>query len=109
MKHWLDYVRTAKAKGLKRRVVIYKHALKNALIQPLTALSVYMAYLLGGSVVIELIFSWPGVGRYAALAAMDFDLPAVMGTTLAFTIVVLTANLLADILYAVIDPRIRLV
>ncbi len=103
-----DYVRTARAKGLKRRVVVYKHALRNALIQPITALSVYMAYLLGGSVVIELIFSWPGVGRYAAQAALDFDLPAIMGTTLAFTIAVAAANLVADILYSVIDPRIRL-
>jgi len=103
-----DYVRTAKAKGLKRRVVIYKHALKNALIQPVTALSVYMAYLLGGSVVIELIFSWPGVGRYAAQAALQFDLPAVMGTTLAFTICVVVANLVADLLNATLDPRIRL-
>ncbi len=103
-----DYVRTAKAKGLKKRVVVYKHALKNALIQPITALSVYMAYLLGGSVVIELIFSWPGVGRYAAQAALQFDLPAVMGTTLAFTICVVAANLVADILNSALDPRIRL-
>jgi peptide/nickel transport system permease protein len=103
-----DYVRTAKAKGLKKRIVTYKHALKNALIQPITALSVYVAYLLGGSVVIELIFSWPGIGRYAAQAALDFDLPAVMGTTLAFTIGVIFANLVADVLYAVLDPRISL-
>jgi peptide/nickel transport system permease protein len=103
-----DYVRTAKAKGLKRRTVIYKHALRNALVQPMTALSVYVAYLLGGSVVIELIFSWPGVGRYAAQAALDFDLPAVMGTTLIFTVAVILANLVADLLYAALDPRIRL-
>jgi peptide/nickel transport system permease protein len=103
-----DYVRTAKAKGLKRRTVVYKHALKNALIQPLTALSMYVAFLLGGSVVIELIFSWPGVGRYAAQAALTFDLPAIMGTTIAFTIAIVCANLVADILYAVIDPRIRI-
>lgn len=103
-----DYVRTAKAKGLKRRTVVYKHALKNALIQPLTAMAMYVAFLLGGSMVIELIFSWPGVGRYAAEAALDFDLPAIMGTTIAFTIAIVTANLVADILYAVIDPRIRI-
>ncbi len=103
-----DYVRTARAKGLKRRIVVYKHALKNALIQPITALSVYLAYLLGGSVVIESIFSWPGVGRYAAQAALDFDLPAVMGTTIIFTIAVVVANLMADLLIAWVDPRIRL-
>jgi len=103
-----DYVRTAKAKGLRRRLVIYKHALRNALTQPVTALSLYVAYTLGGSVVIESIFSWPGVGRYAAQAAMVFDLPAVMGTTIVFTICVVIANLVADILLSVIDPRIQL-
>lgn len=103
-----DYVRTARAKGLKKRIVIYKHALKNALIQPITAMAVYVAYLLGGSMVIELIFSWPGVGRYAATAVLDFDLPSVMGTTLAFAICVVLANFVADLLYAAIDPRIRL-
>jgi peptide/nickel transport system permease protein len=103
-----DYVRTAKAKGLAKRWVIYKHALRNAFTQPITALSIYVAYTLGGSVVIESIFSWPGVGRYAAQAALVFDLPAVMGTTLVFTLGVVFANLVADILLAVIDPRIRL-
>lgn len=103
-----DYVRTAKAKGLKRRLVVYKHALRNALIQPITALSVYVAYLLGGSVVTELIFSWPGVGRYGAQAALNFDLPGVMGTVLIFATVVVLANLVTDIVYAALDPRIRL-
>jgi peptide/nickel transport system permease protein len=103
-----DYVRTAKAKGLRKTIVVYKHALRNALIQPITALGVYVAYLLGGSVVIELIFSWPGVGRYMAQAALEFDLPAVMGTTLAFAIVVVLANFAADVTYALIDPRIKL-
>ncbi len=103
-----DYVRTAKAKGLKRRVVVYKHALKNAMIQPVTALSVNVAYLLGGAVVIESIFSWPGVGRYAAQAALSFSLPDVMGVTLIFTVGVVAANFVADILAALLDPRIRL-
>jgi len=103
-----DYVRTARAKGLRRYIVVYKHALKNALIQPLTALGVYVAYLLGGTVVIESIFSWPGVGRYAANAALSFDLPAIMGTTIIFTVGVVITNLIADLLYAFIDPRIRL-
>lgn len=65
-----DYVRTAKAKGLMRRIVVYKHALRNALTQPVTAIAVYVAYLLGGSVVVENIFSWPGIGRYAAQACL---------------------------------------
>jgi len=103
-----DYVRTLKAKGLSRRLVIYKHALRNSMTQPVTALSLYVAYTLGGSVVIESIFSWPGVGRYGAQAALVFDMPAVMGTTMVFTLGVILANLVADILLAVIDPRIRL-
>jgi peptide/nickel transport system permease protein len=103
-----DYVRTAKAKGLKKIFVIYKHAFRNALIQPITVLSVYVAYMLGGSVVIESIFDWPGVGYYAAQAVLNFDLPAVMGVTLVFAMGVVLVNLAADILYALLDPRIRL-
>jgi peptide/nickel transport system permease protein len=103
-----DYVRTAKAKGLRKTIVIYKHALRNALAQPVTALAVYVAYLLGGSVVVENIFSWPGIGRYAAQAALNFDFPAIMGTTIVFAVCVAVMNLVADILLCVIDPRIRL-
>jgi len=103
-----DYVRTAKAKGLRKAVVIYKHALRNALAQPVTALAVYVAYLLGGSVVVENIFSWPGIGRYAAQAALNFDFPAIMGTTIVFAVCVVVMNLVADILLCAIDPRIRL-
>jgi peptide/nickel transport system permease protein len=103
-----DYVRTLKAKGLSKRLIVYRHALRNSLTQPVTALSLYVAYTLGGSVVIESIFSWPGVGRYAAQAALVFDMPAVMGTTMVFTLGVVLANLAADVLLAVIDPRIRL-
>jgi peptide/nickel transport system permease protein len=103
-----DYVRTAKAKGLKKMLVIYKHALRNALIQPITVLSVYVAYMLGGSVVIESIFDWPGVGYYAATAILNFDLPAVMGVTLIFALGVVVVNFAADVLYALLDPRIRL-
>jgi len=103
-----DYVRTAKAKGLRKYIVIYKHALRNALAQPVTALAVYVAYLLGGSVVIENIFSWPGIGRYAAQAALNFDFPAIMGTTIVFAVCVVAMNLVADILLCVLDPRIQL-
>ena len=103
-----DYVRTAKAKGLKKAIVIYKHALRNALVQPVTVLSVYVAYMLGGSVVIESIFDWPGVGYYAATAILNFDLPAVMGVTLIFALGVVLVNFAADVLYALLDPRIRL-
>jgi dipeptide transport system permease protein len=103
-----DYVRTAKSKGLSRIWVVYKHALKNALSQPITAMAVYVSYLLGGSVVIESVFSWPGIGRYAAEAALTYDLPSIMGTTIIFAVGVIAANLVADILLATNDPRIRL-
>jgi len=103
-----DYVRTAKAKGVTKLVVTYKHAFRNALIQPVTVLSVYVAYMLGGSVVIESIFDWPGLGYFAAQSIFNFDLPAVMGVTLIFAIGVVVVNLAADILYAILDPRIRL-
>ena len=102
-----DYIRMARAKGLRKRVVIYKHALKNAMIQPLTALSVNIAQLLGGAVIIESIFSWPGVGRYAAQAALSFSLPDIMAITIFFTIGVVIANFLADFLTAALDPRIK--
>jgi ABC-type dipeptide/oligopeptide/nickel transport system permease component len=103
-----DYVRTAKAKGLRKWIVVYKHALRNALAQPVTGLAVYVAYLLGGSVVVENIFSWPGIGRYAAQAALNFDFPAIMGTTIIFAVCVVVMNLVADVLLCLIDPRIRL-
>jgi ABC-type dipeptide/oligopeptide/nickel transport system permease component len=103
-----DYVRTARAKGLKKRFVVYKHALKNAMIQPVTALSVNIAQLLGGAVIIESIFSWPGIGRYAAQAALSFSLPDIMGITIVFTLGVVMANFVSDILMAVLDPRVKL-
>jgi len=103
-----DYIRTVRAKGVARTLVIYKHALKNALAQPLTAMGVYLAFLLGGSVVVENIFSWPGIGRFTAQAALSFNLPAVMGVTIVDALVVIIANLLADICVAILDPRIVL-
>jgi len=102
-----DYVRTAKAKGLSRNKVIYKHALRNSLIQPITVLNVYIAYFLGGSLVIETIFSWPGMGRYAANSIILADLPSIMGITIVFTIAVVITNLIADVIYAILDPRMR--
>ncbi|MEM4311207.1 MAG: ABC transporter permease [Nitrososphaerales archaeon] len=102
-----DYVRTAKAKGLSKNKVIYKHALRNSLIQPITVLNVYIAYFLGGSLVVETIFSWPGMGRYAANSIVLVDLPSIMGITIVFTIAVIITNLIADIIYAILDPRLR--
>jgi ABC-type dipeptide/oligopeptide/nickel transport system permease component len=102
-----EYVITAKAKGLPRRIVVYRHALKNAIIPPLTVLGVEFGWLLGGTVLLETIFAWPGMGRYAAGSIVMVDLPAVVGYTLVVAMIMLLSNLVVDILYSVIDPRIR--
>ena len=103
-----EFVITAKAKGLPRRVVIYRHALKNAIIPPLTVLGVNFGWLLGGTVLLETIFAWPGMGRYAAGSIVMVDLPAVVGYTLIVALVMLLSNLVVDILYSVVDPRVRI-
>jgi peptide/nickel transport system permease protein len=103
-----DYVRTAKAKGLSRSVVIFKHALRNALIPATTIIALNFATLLGGIVVIEDIFNWPGIGRFTVQALENLDYPAIMATTLIFAIFVVVANAVADILYAMLDPRVQL-
>jgi ABC-type dipeptide/oligopeptide/nickel transport system permease component len=102
-----EYVITAKAKGLPRRIVVYRHALKNAIIPPLTVLGVEFGWLLGGTVLLETIFAWPGMGRYAAGSIVMVDLPAVVGYTLVVAMIMLLSNLVVDILYSVLDPRIR--
>jgi peptide/nickel transport system permease protein len=103
-----DYVRTARSKGLSERIVIFKHALRNGMISITTVLALLFAWMLSGAIVIEYIFNWPGIGRYAVQSILALDLPAVMGTTLVFTLIVVFVNLLADIAYAMLDPRIRL-
>jgi peptide/nickel transport system permease protein len=103
-----DYVRTARSKGLSERVVVFKHALRNGLISIVTVLALLFATLLSGAIVIEYIFNWPGIGRYAVQSILALDLPAVMGTTLLFALIVVLVNLVADIAYAILDPRIRL-
>lgn len=103
-----DYVRTARAKGLAERVVIFKHALRNGFTSIVTVLALLFAFMLSGAIVIEYIFNWPGIGRYAVQSILALDLPAVMGTTLVFTLAVVLVNLFADIAYAILDPRIRL-
>ena len=104
----MDYVRMARAKGLPLRTVIYKHALRNALIPTTSVMTVMFAYMLGGDVVIEMIFSWPGVGRFAAQSILNLDYPGVMGVTLVFALSVILVNLMADVIYAFLDPRIML-
>lgn len=101
-----DYVRVARAKGLKERAVIVRHALPNALIPVITLAGLAYANLLTGTIMTETIFSWPGLGRYTFRAALSLDLPAIMGMTLIFAIVYLIINLLVDLSYALVDPRV---
>lgn len=102
-----DYIRTAWAKGLQQRVVIVRHALKNAFIPTLTVIALEFGYLLGGAVITETIFAWPGVGRWLFLAVQARDFRAVQGGVLLLAAVFVLANLIADVLYAWLDPRIR--
>ena len=103
-----DYMRYARSKGLKERVVIWGHALKNAMIPVITVIGGEIGGLLGGAVVTESIFSWPGVGRLAVNSISKRDYPMIQGITLMLCISYLVINLLIDIIYAWVDPRIRL-
>ncbi len=102
-----DYIRTAKAKGVGNRSVIYKHALKNALIPVVTVIGLQFGSLLGGAVLTETVFSWPGVGTYLVNSIKAKDTPAVLGCVIIFSICFSIVNLCVDILYAYIDPRIK--
>jgi peptide/nickel transport system permease protein len=101
-----DYIRTARAKGLHDRLVILRHAFRNALIPTVTIIGVTFGSLLAGAVLTETIFSWPGLGRYATAAAIGLDFPAVMGVTLLAAVIYLVANFVVDVGYAQLDPRI---
>jgi peptide/nickel transport system permease protein len=102
-----DYVRTAKAKGLSGGQVTSRHALKNALIPVITVTGIQVGRLLGGTVIIEQIFALPGIGRYVFDAISTRDYPVVQGTVLIFTLVFVLVNLLVDVFYGVVDPRIK--
>ncbi|MFC1960675.1 ABC transporter permease [Chloroflexota bacterium] len=104
----LDYVRTARAKGLHERVVIVRHAFRNALIPFVTILGLEFGFLLSGVVVVETVFSWPGVGRLVFYAINQRDIPVVQATVVLFSLMFVGLNLLVDLLYARLDPRIRL-
>ena len=101
-----DYIRTARSKGLLERIVVYKHALKNALIPVITIMGLRLGWILGGSVALELIFSIPGLGRLMVDSILARDYPVVQGAMVVLTSSIILANILADILYAVVDPRI---
>lgn len=103
----MDYIRTARAKGLADDKVITKHALGNALIPVVTVIGLGFGNLLGGMVLVETIFAWPGIGRYAYQAARNLDFPAIIGVSILIAINYVIINLLVDILYGVLDPRVR--
>ena len=102
-----DYIRTARAKGLAERTVIYKHALKNALIPVVTVMGLQFGGLLGGAVIVETIFGWPGMGRQAVASIMRRDFPMIQGNVLLMCTLFVLVNLLVDISYTFLDPRIR--
>jgi ABC-type dipeptide/oligopeptide/nickel transport system permease component len=102
-----DYIRTARAKGLLERVVISRHALKNSLLPVLTIMGPIFAYLVTGTLVTETIFGVPGIGRYFVGSITNRDYPVIMGTILFFAVVIVLVNLVVDLLYAWLDPRIR--
>lgn len=101
-----EYIKTARSKGIKEVAVVIKHAFRNALIPVITAIGLTVPFLIGGAVVIEQIFAWPGLGSLMNSSIIARDYPAVMGVTVVISIVVLVCNLLLDIIYAFLDPRI---
>jgi ABC-type dipeptide/oligopeptide/nickel transport system permease component len=102
-----DYVRTARAKGLTGRVVLLRHALRNALIPVVTVVGLQLGGLLGGAVLTETVFAWPGLGRLAVSAIYSRDVPLMQGTILFTAVAFVVINLGVDVLYALLDPRVR--
>ena len=102
-----DYLRTARAKGVSERKVVYHHALRNALIPIITIFGVQFSNVLGGSVLAETVFAWPGVGRLVVDAIDQRDIPTVTGALIMTTMLVTIVNLVVDIVYAYVDPRIK--
>ena len=102
-----DYIRTARAKGLDTTLIVIRHALRNAMLPAVTVIGLHVSVLLGGAVVVETIFDWPGMGSLIFGAVQSRDFPLVQGATIIFGVTVVLANLAVDIIYAYIDPRIR--
>jgi peptide/nickel transport system permease protein len=102
-----DYVRTARAKGMSERRVVYLHALRNAVIPLITLVGLELPSLVAGGLVVEVVFSWPGIGKLLYERALQTDYSTVLGVTTFAALLVVAGNLLADVLYAVLDPRIR--
>jgi len=103
-----DYIRTASAKGLGERLIIWRHAFRNALLPTITVAGLQTGYLLGGAILVEAVFSWSGIGLYTVQSIFTSDYNAVMGVTLMIAALFILVNLLVDVLYAIVDPRIHL-
>src|SRR5581483_10220646 len=102
-----DYIRTARAKGVREHLVIFKHAFKNAAMPLVTVVALDLPYLFAGALFTEIIFGWPGMGRFFYQAVLQRDYPVMMGVVVIIAFLVLLGNLLADIAYALLDPRVR--
>jgi peptide/nickel transport system permease protein len=102
-----DYIQTALAYGVSRGVVLYRYALKNALTPTITVVGLSYGLLLGGSFMVESIFDWPGLGRYAVLSVTTNDFPAIMGVASLYAVTYIVINTLVDLMYYFIDPRIK--
>ncbi|MBN2336763.1 ABC transporter permease [Candidatus Bathyarchaeota archaeon] len=102
-----DYITTARAKGLKENIVIYKHALRNALLPVVTVVGMSMGFLLAGATVTETVFAWPGMGRFVVQSTFNRDYPAIMAVTMLVALMVVASNLVTDLTYGYLDPRIR--
>jgi len=103
-----DFVRTARSKGLTGKAIMYRHILRNALIPVITILGMLAADILGGSIIIENVFSLPGIGRLIAISISTRDFPLIQGLVLYLAVIVVSCNFLVDLCYSIIDPRIRI-
>jgi len=104
----MNYIRTARAKGIKERAVFYKHALRNAFLPVVTLSSLVLTWLISGTIFVEDVFAYPGMGQYVVGALADQDYPGIMGTTIVFALIIVIGTLIADLFYAVVDPQITL-
>ena len=102
-----DYLRTAMSKGLSKRIIVMKHALRNAILPVITTIALQIGNLLGGTVVIESVFAWPGIGRFCYMRMLQRDIPTIMGNLMLYAIIICVINIITDMIYALCDPRIR--
>jgi len=103
-----NYIRTARAKGADENTVFYKHALRNAMISVVTISSLMVTFIITGTIFVENVFAYPGMGQYLVTALSAQDYPGVLGATMVYAVIIVITNLIADILYGVVDPQVRL-